>query len=608
MAFLMMKKYFLCLFFIVNVVNVINVGEAFAFPEEGCPNVLLTTLDKDHQRFRELSPDAKNMLQIASIIAQVTHRDTLTAKVNIYHILLAALTKIPSANESIYRLNLIDINGDGENKSALFVVLKNLGILRDFQSFLLEEIGLNRSDPEPFAFQSDGSLLLNLNEAVLTSTIIDYDEKVDHLWHLAIREKEEEIRYINRQRTIQMREEEEIRNIHRQRTIQMREEEDAIRYINIRDKTKRYDKSFWISTFPEHFFLASLNIDLPIFYFLSEYFDGKTPAQIKDTLYKLIDQARRSFWNFSKKKKRNSYSKEEKAQSIALVIKRKKETGGSFRQAIAEVAKQIKIPASSLRDWIFKYKAEVIDLVINREQEIGTEKAIAEVAKEKNIDLEILQDWVEYKKNKPKPSKRNFYSKKRKAEALDLMIEKINKKIGIEKAFAEVAEQTKIHIDTLKLRFGEYKRVAIHLVIEKKKEMEIEKAIAKVAKQTGFSVDNLTHWFYHKYKKEVIDLIIKKKKEMGGSFRQAIAELAKQTKIPAPTVERWFYKYKAEVIDLVIKIEKEIGRLKAIVKVAEKTGFSVDDLTRFVSLKVARGQFILSEKDHFEGKRPLSLF
>ena len=32
-----------------------------------------------------------------------------------------------------------------------------------------------------------------------------------------------------------------------------------------------------------------------------------------NTLYPLIDQAKRSFWNFSKKKKRNSHSKEEKA-------------------------------------------------------------------------------------------------------------------------------------------------------------------------------------------------------------------------------------------------------------------------------------------------------
>ena len=154
----MMKKYFLCLFFVVNVVNVCGV---FAFPQEDCPEVLFTTLDKDHQRFRELSPEAQNMLQIASIIAQVTHNNnSIPAKVNIYHVLLVALTKIQSANEAIYRLNLEDLAGDGENKSALFVVLKNLGILRDFQRFLLEEIGLNSSNPEPFEFQSDGLLLL----------------------------------------------------------------------------------------------------------------------------------------------------------------------------------------------------------------------------------------------------------------------------------------------------------------------------------------------------------------------------------------------------------------------------------------------------------------
>ena len=56
MAFLMVKKYFLCLFFVVNVINVCGV---FAFPQEDCPEVLFTTLDKDHQRFRELSPEAQ---------------------------------------------------------------------------------------------------------------------------------------------------------------------------------------------------------------------------------------------------------------------------------------------------------------------------------------------------------------------------------------------------------------------------------------------------------------------------------------------------------------------------------------------------------------------
>ncbi len=294
----MMNKYhpFLCLFFVVNV---INVCKAFAFPQEDCPGVLLTTLDKDHQRFRELSPEAQNMLQIASIIAQVTHNnDSIPAKMNIYHVLLAALTKIQSANEAIYRLNLEDLAGDGENKSALFVVLENLGILRDFQRFLLKEIGLNSSNPEPFEFQSDRLLLLNLNEAVLTSIKIDYDEEFDRLWNLAIREKEEEIRTIHRQNG---------------RILQLSNTENVVRYIKIRDKTKRYDKTFRIPTFPEHFFLASLHVDLPIFHFLSEYFDGKTPAQIKGTLYPLIDQAKQSFWNFSKKKKRNSHSKEEKA-------------------------------------------------------------------------------------------------------------------------------------------------------------------------------------------------------------------------------------------------------------------------------------------------------
>ena len=192
----MIKKHLLCLFFVVNVVNVYG---TFAFPQEGCPEVLLTAGDKDHQRFKELSPDAKKMLQIASIIAQVTHNNSVNPKVNIYHVLLATLTTIQSANEVINRLNLEDLAGDGHNKSALFVVLENLGILRDFQGFLLEEIALNSSNPEPFEFQSDGLLLLHVNETVPTLRMIGYDEGFDRLWNLAIYEREEEIRSMRRQ-------------------------------------------------------------------------------------------------------------------------------------------------------------------------------------------------------------------------------------------------------------------------------------------------------------------------------------------------------------------------------------------------------------------------
>ncbi len=252
--------------------------------------------------------------------------------------------------------------------------------------------------------------------------MIGYDKGFDRLWNLAIREKEEEIR-----------------NIHRQngRILQLSNTEKAVRYINIRDKTKRYDKTFRIPTFPEHFFLASSGTHSPIFHFLSEYFDGKTPAQIKGTLYPLIDQAKRSFWNFSKKKKRNYYSKEQKAEGVAL------------------------------------------------------------------------------------------------------MMEKINKKIGIMKAIAEIAEQTGIHARTLRNWFYKYKSKAIALVIERKKELEsFDKAIAEVAEKTGFSVDDLTRLFYQEHHEETIALVIEKKKEMG--VEKAFAEVAKQTKISVSTLRRWF--------------------------------------------------------------------
>ncbi len=574
----MMKKYFLCLFFVVSV---INVGETFALPQEHCPDVLLTVADKDHQRFRELSPEAQNMLQIASLIAQVTHsNNSIPVKVNIYHVLLAALTKIQSANEAIYRLNLEDLAGDGENKSALFVVLKNLGILRDFQRFLLEEIGLNSSNPEPFEFQSDGLLLLNLNEAVLTSIKIDYDEEFDRLWNLAIREKEEEIR-----------------NIHRQngRILQLSNTENAVRYIKIRDKTKRYDKTFRIPTFPEHFFLASLHVDLPIFHFLSEYFDGKTPAQIKGTLYPLIDQAKRSFWNFSKKKKRNSYSKEQKAEGVALLIE-KINKGIGITQAVVEIAEKIGIHASTLNNLFYEYKTEVIDLVINREQEIESEKAIAEVAEQKNIDPEILQDWIDKYKEPSKHTEKNIYTKKRKAETIDLMMEKINKGIRITQAIAEVAEQTKIPTSTLHNWFYKYKRESIALVMNREQKIGSEKAIAEVAVQKNIYPEILQDWvdkykenkskpkqnFYLKKRKAKAIALMMEKVNKGIRITQASAEIAEQTGIPAITLSNWFYEYKRESIDLVMNREQEIGSEKAIAEVAEEQNIDPEILQDWI--------------------------
>ncbi len=628
MTSLMMKKYFLCLFFVVSV---INIDEVFAFPQEDCPGVLLTTLDKDHQRFRELSPEAQNMLQIASIIAQVTHsNNSIPAKVNIYHVLLAALTKIQSANESIHRLNLEDLAGDGENKSALFVVLESLGILRDFQRFLLEEIGLNSSNPEPFEFQSDGLLLLNLNEAVLTSIKIDYDEEFDRLWNLAIREKEEEIR-----------------NIHRQngRILQLSNTEDAVRYINIRDKTKRYDKTFRIPTFPEHFFLASLNVDSSPFHFLSEYFNGKTPAQIKDILFPLIDQARRAFWNFSKKKKHNSYTKEEKAQAIALVIKREKEIG-VLKKAVAEIAVLKKIPFNTLNTLVRKYKKEhklsksqktyseaekeeAIRLVIEREKEIGLLKTIVEVAEEKNIPHRTLGNWITAYRKKHKLSKLPTYSEAEKTEAINLVIER-SKEIGVEKTIVEVAEKKNISHGTLNDWVYKYKRdhklskspkkyseaekeEAVALVIKREKEIGIIKAVTEVAKQRNIHSGTLYNWvkaykkkhklskskktYSEKEKAQAIALVIKREKEIG-VLKKAVAEIAELKNIPVNTLSNWVFKHKKdhklsknqkkyseaekeEAIALVVKREKEVKISKAIVEVAEQTGIPVGTLTHW---------------------------
>ena len=428
----MIKK---CLLFFYCLFLIIDTDEVFAFPKEYCQESLLA-LDKDDQRFRELSPQAQNMMQIASLIAQVTHTNTLPAKVNLYHILLAALTEVQLTDEAIHHLNLVDI--DSENKNVLFVVLKNLEILRDFQRFLLEKIGLNSSDPDPFQFQSDGSLLLHLNGIV--PTIIDYDQRIDRLWNLAIREKEKEIRYTNNKNKSNRR-------------------------------NTRYNETFWNLTFPEHFFLAALSVDLPLLHFLSsEHFNSKTLVQIKDTFYHLIDQAKQSYWNFSKKR-HNSYSEKEKTEAVDLVIKRGEKIG--ITKAIAEVAEQKSIFFNSLSRWVYKYKkehnlplskgpktyskeekTEAIDLAIKRGKEIGVTRALVEVAEQKNMPFSTLNRWVSKYKKEHNLSRRQTYNySEERLGAVDLIIER---EIGVKEAIEELAEQKNIPFNTLDPLFWEY--------------------------------------------------------------------------------------------------------------------------------------------------------
>ncbi len=171
-----------------------------------------------------------------------------------------------------------------------------------------------------------------------------------------------------------------------------------------------------------------------------------------------------------------TYTKEQKAEAIDLAIEMSKKIG--VKKASAKVAKQKKINRGVLERLVYKYKrhynlpkshktyseeekAKAIDLVIKRSEDIGFKEATLEIAEKENINPNTLSGWVSKHKKDHKLSKsKKVYSEEEKAEAIDAVIE-MSKTIGVNKSFAKISEQKNIPVPTLERWVYKYKREAL---------------------------------------------------------------------------------------------------------------------------------------------------
>ena len=256
MAFLMMKKYLLCLFFTILLAS----GSLWACAE----SLMMDKQQLDERTLRELAPNSRYMLSRASLIAYVSGSQTVNTK----HILLATLTRVESSNEKLNYLNDTDIIDDTPTFNALGLILKELKILREVQEFLLSQLDIQVRDS--LLFKYNDLLILHLGDISSVPNLM-YDESAIAFFERAVQEKEEEIRYM---------------------------------------RNNSGNKTFFIPIFPEHFFLAAFSVDTGMSYFLSELLN-KPPIKIKEDLFHKIEQARQTLLSISK---RNHYlqSQEEK--------------------------------------------------------------------------------------------------------------------------------------------------------------------------------------------------------------------------------------------------------------------------------------------------------
>ena len=253
MAFLMMKKYLLCLFFTILLAS----GSLWACAE----SLMMDKQQLDERTLRELASNSRYMLSRASLIAYVSGSQTVNTK----HILLAALTRVESSNEKLNYLNDTDIIDDTPTFNALGLILKELKILREVQEFLLSQLDIQVRDSLSFELNYNDLLILHLRDISSVPNLM-YDESAIAFFERAVQEKEEEIRY-------------------------MRNNSD--------------NKTFFIPIFPEHFFLAAFSVDTGsvdtgMSHFLSELLN-KPPIKIKEDLFHKIEQARQTLLSISKR-------------------------------------------------------------------------------------------------------------------------------------------------------------------------------------------------------------------------------------------------------------------------------------------------------------------
>ncbi len=294
----MIKKYLLCLFFTILFAS----ASLWACAE----SLMMDKQQLDERTLRELASSSRYMLSRASLIAYVSGSQTVNTK----HILLAALTRVESSDEKLNYLNDTDIIDETPTFNALGLILKELKILREVQEFLLSQLDIQVRDSLSFELNYNDLLILHLEDISSVPNLM-YDESAIAFFERAVQEKEEEIRYM---------------------------------------RNNSGNKTFFIPTFPEHFFLAAFSVDTGMSHFLSELLN-KPPIKIKEDLFHKIEQARQTLLSISK---RSYYLQSQEEKEIITL---KLETlfadhpeGLTFKQIKAKIPEFANISDETIRN------------------------------------------------------------------------------------------------------------------------------------------------------------------------------------------------------------------------------------------------------------------
>ena len=121
-------------------------------------------------RINSLSSEAQDMLIMSSLIASQLWPNKLPIQIKFKVMLLSSFTEV----KIVYQEKGIFHNFSLINKT-LFNIFKRLGILKDIQMFLLNQLGLNGNDLGPFRIKDEGGLTLYLDKAPSPTTITQFN-------------------------------------------------------------------------------------------------------------------------------------------------------------------------------------------------------------------------------------------------------------------------------------------------------------------------------------------------------------------------------------------------------------------------------------------------
>ena len=286
----------------------ITLGLVKVFAHDQCPPALSSPSNK---KIEEISDESQDIMLMASLIASQLQLSSLSKsspiQINSTMMFLGAITgvKIDGTDRGIfYNFSLIN--------RTLFTAFKRLGILKDLQFFLLDQLGLNENDLGPFKIRSKGGgLTLHLNKPPTAFTVIDfyYDETISAM--------------IDRSR--------------QNKTI----------------KNTQKGSSQGFSILPEHFLLAALELNTPLRAFLLKALkikDVMEVMEIRFLIHSLFDNARQSA-----KPSRGLFKflLERKAIVEKAIQLREQEN-----TTILEASRELGIGRKALLQWLDEYEKE----------------------------------------------------------------------------------------------------------------------------------------------------------------------------------------------------------------------------------------------------------